>query len=62
MVTEKEKTTSVNKYINNHNITEIAQVNIRQQFCTCLRDSLGGRTKTARGINEKIKLSNAAIC
>ena len=34
---------------------------IRDRFRPCSRDSSGGRTKTARGINEKTKLSNAAM-
>ena len=56
----KEKTTSVSKYINDHDITAITPVSTRDRFRPCSRDSSGGRTKTAWGINEKTKSSNAA--
>ena len=36
------------------------QVSIRDRFRPCSRDSSGGRTKTARGINKKTDLSNVA--
>ena len=55
----KWKTTSVNKHVNDHNITGITQVSIRDRFRPYSRGSSGGWTKTATGINEKIKLSNA---
>ena len=50
----KVKTTSVNEYINDHNITGITQVSIRDRFRPRSRDSSGGR-KTAWGTNEKTK-------
>ena len=55
----KWKTTSVNKHVNDHNITGITQVRIRDRFRSCSRDSSGGWTKTTTGINEKTKLSDA---
>ena len=35
---------SINKHVDDHNTTEIAQVSIRDQFRPCSRDSSGGRT------------------
>ena len=35
---------SINKHVDDHNITGIAQVSIRDRFRPCSRDSSGGRT------------------
>ena len=35
---------SINKHVDDHNITGIAQVGIRDRFRPCSRDSSGGRT------------------
>ena len=41
---KKDKTMSINKHIEDHIITGIAQVSIRDRFRPCSRDSSGGRT------------------
>ena len=41
---KEEKTMSINKHVDDHNITGIAQVSIRYRFRPCSRDSSGGRT------------------
>ena len=46
---------SINKHVDDHNITGIAQVSIRDRFRPCSRDSSGGmmnplsKDKTGRG-------------
>ena len=34
----------INKHVDNHNTTGIAQVSIRDRFRPCSKDSSGGRT------------------
>ena len=58
---EKEKTTSVNKHVNDHNTRVIAQVSIHNWFCPCSMDSSGRRPKQSGASTKKNKLSNVAI-
>ena len=47
--TVKEKTTSVNKHIDDRNIIGMTQASIRDRFRPCSRESSGGKIKTAMG-------------